>query len=481
MQSWADDLARKLLLLQTRFGALPELIEIGNEPDRMESWDGTLADFLSLYETTSITLSAQFPGLRIGGMGLAGSESDMGTQRSALMGLLDHCDANSLPLDFISWHNYGLGSEIRYTKIVQRLESALQNSGRSNTELFITEWNILPNTMFHGDYFDNSHGAANLVSFLASSQDLGLDGSCFFMLLDLCKQEQILDLTGKAMGAITSRGIKKPVYRAMEFVLDGAMDVSLPVQLPENEFAVGVLATQNGPLTQLIISNDSVSPDWVFAKSCREFGLEPGVMAVLLDSVGASPENPPLIQQLLQAGLSQEEAISLMTVLNRSLEAERLRTEARTIEIQLDGMTNPWVNGVWRFDDTHNSPLNERPNLLPFLEIVEQQAQASALQCADNYLVSLNNELPPDLPAWRTPPEELSLELGISIQEARQLRHLIRDTLRSERLKNISFFDTLPGSSLAMETANEAGVTIVGNTLHLELQPNSVLVLEVEQ
>ncbi|HJM39200.1 MAG TPA: hypothetical protein QGG59_03685 [Planctomycetota bacterium] len=481
VESWASELCAKLQTIQSQFGALPDLVEVGNEPDRPESWDGSLEDYLNLYSSASRQLIAHFPGIRIGGMGLAGSESQMGQENSALINMIEHCDANNLPLDFLSWHNYGMSTEIRYSRIIQRLRNNLSESGRANTELFITEWNIRPNTLLSGLEFDDSHGAANLTSFLAASHDLGLDGSCFFMLLDLEKDGAIQDLTGNALGALSSHGIKKPAYRAMEFVFQCAQEASLPVVLPDNEFALGAIASQSAGRTTLVLANDPVSPRWVFSKSCREYGLRPGVMLDLLKGIGASPLNPPSLNSLLTAGLTKEDARSLMVILDRSLEAQRLENEARVIEIQLEGMAAPSISAVWRFDSAHNSPLSRRVDLVPSLEIAEAQAKASALVTADQFLATLGNELPPELPEWGSSEEELSFELGITIEEAHQLRKAIGNTLRGQRLQNISFFDTLPGSKLEMETANEAGIRIVGATLRLELQPNSVVVLKVEQ
>ena len=267
----------------------------------------------------------------------------------------------------------------------------------------------------------------------------------------------------------------------MEFVFQCAQEASLPVVLPDNEFALGAIASQSAGRTTLVLANDPVSPRWVFSKSCREYGLRPGVMLDLLKGIGASPLNPPSLNSLLTAGLTKEDARSLMVILDRSLEAQRLENEARVIEIQLEGMAAPSISAVWRFDSAHNSPLSRRVDLVPSLEIAEAQAKASALVTADQFLATLGNELPPELPEWGSSEEELSFELGITIEEAHQLRKAIGNTLRGQRLQNISFFDTLPGSKLEMETANEAGIRIVGATLRLELQPNSVVVLKVEQ
>ena len=85
--------------------------EIWNEPEnRPAMWTGSDEQFFALYAATARTLRARFSTIKIGGPGIGapGNFNATGTfEPSAfLTRFLDFCRAESLPLDFLSWHCY---------------------------------------------------------------------------------------------------------------------------------------------------------------------------------------------------------------------------------------------------------------------------------------------------------------------------------------------------------------------------------------
>ncbi|HWI58089.1 MAG TPA: hypothetical protein VNZ22_12745, partial [Bacillota bacterium] len=87
-----------------------EYWEIWNEPEiRPQMWSGTDADYYRLYATTAQAIKRQFPHLKVGGPAAAHAGNFKNGQFEPtpfVAGLLKHCQEQSVPLDFFSWHRY---------------------------------------------------------------------------------------------------------------------------------------------------------------------------------------------------------------------------------------------------------------------------------------------------------------------------------------------------------------------------------------
>ena len=135
--------------------------EVWNEPDIPLFWTGTPQEYYALYETVAQTLKDYDSHLQVGGPGLAGN-------MNFLRGFLAHCQANAVPLDFVSWHIYTTAPYQQYLRAadVQNLMAAY---GFSSAEQLLTEWNwSLTGTK---DEYWNARGAAWTASVLAYLQD----------------------------------------------------------------------------------------------------------------------------------------------------------------------------------------------------------------------------------------------------------------------------------------------------------------------
>ncbi len=493
-QAWADRLVSKLEQLPV----LPDYIEIGNEPDRMESWDGSLEDYLNLYHASVIAINARFPEIKVGGMGLALAESPIGESREkpALVSLVDYANEEGLDLDFLSWHNYGLASQMRYSGIVEQLRTSLADSGRLDAELFVSEWNIRPNARETNVDFDGAHAAANFVSFAATSADLGLDGNCFFMLLDVNEQAGVTDLSGQAVGALTAHGIKKPVFHAMEFVDQSSDAELLQVEIPTNEYALGGLATMvradfREPQLRLILANDVVEPQWIFQKACEEKGLKPG--EVLRRIFPGMPSLEFLPQETLVAnfqilagkssaeweamGFTQTERSILSDSIDRALKAVEVGSKPRKVSVRLEGAEDVIVDGVSRFDDSHNSLLQARERLLPQLNQLESLAQLNSVNAVCDRLAANGINVPGRDAIQDGSDLFNSLQnLGLSEPIQSQISATFKKTLDEERLGG---FNTINADFPQREDAESAGIQIDSDTLSLAMAPNSIIVIDL--
>ncbi len=121
--------------------------EIWNEPEnRPVMWSGTDEDYFRLYRTAAKAIRARFPNLKIGGpaVGASGRLKDGEFQPTAFVtNFLNQCRAESLPLDFFSWHCYTAD----FQELAARgrgVRKMLDAHGFQKTESHLNEWNFLP-------------------------------------------------------------------------------------------------------------------------------------------------------------------------------------------------------------------------------------------------------------------------------------------------------------------------------------------------
>jgi len=171
--------------------------EIWNEPEnRPAMWTGTDADYFRLYCESARAIKAEFPALKVGGPAVGNTGELMGDrlQPSAFVtAFLRFCRAESLPLDFLSWHCYTADPQelVRRAREVRRL---LDDTGFSRAESHLNEWNYLPGGSWTGatrgatpaerqrfyEQMTGPPGAAFLVAALLELQEAPVDVGCLF-------------------------------------------------------------------------------------------------------------------------------------------------------------------------------------------------------------------------------------------------------------------------------------------------------------
>ncbi len=118
--------------------------EIWNEPDldpedaqNKRTWGGTVKQFYEFYEMVATHLKARFPHLKIGGPASAYRED-------WIDGFLKYLSADNkrAPLDFFSWHCYGVAPEKMYQRS-EYIKAKLKEYGYAQTESILNEWNYI--------------------------------------------------------------------------------------------------------------------------------------------------------------------------------------------------------------------------------------------------------------------------------------------------------------------------------------------------
>ncbi|TAH39734.1 MAG: hypothetical protein EYC70_02805 [Planctomycetota bacterium] len=487
MQLWADELVAMLAEMEAEHGVLPDQIEIWNEPDREEWWSGTDEEYLQLYFLASRAVKAAFPQVLVGGPAQASSESlEDGSTSTLLEKMVLLASARGNPLDFVSWHHYGAANELRYRCTVKELRTLAHNSGLSPApRMIVSEWNIYPNggeSNPRAIELDGSHAAAQVAGFLSSAVMAGLDANCFFMVQDVEDgQFDVLDLTGAGNGVFTHRGVKKPVYRLMEFLYPMALQDRLNIQYPVDEWSASAFASllPSGDV-RLVAANDVLDEQWVWSNACRERGALPGALwnAVdLLNDLGL----PVTIANLVNlAGLAAWEADVVMDVMPIAEEAQWIARHARVLRFQVRNGTLAPVR-AWRFDASHNAPATRRDEILPDLTAIEENAQQAAWNAAAAYFDSEGITLPDPwtITEWPGSPQELAAMLHTTLSIAERGWELFYATLEAERLADRVELNELPATRLTAEDPLDALVVQNGTTLEITLQPNAVTVVDL--
>jgi len=157
--------------------------EIWCEPDGI-FWNGTPLQFFQMYKSVSTAMKSYDPSLKIGGPGVTPATT-IGVKTTYMDSFLNYMADNNAPLDFYSWHIYGIKNPYGLKTLAENIRAKLNAAGFTSTESHVTEINTP-----HGDHLtqlvDTPEGAAFYLSLLITAQESPVDrffwypGNAFF-------------------------------------------------------------------------------------------------------------------------------------------------------------------------------------------------------------------------------------------------------------------------------------------------------------
>jgi len=158
--------------------------EIWNEPGGL-FWEGTPIQFYKMYEAVADTLKTNFPLLKFGGPG-AHPTTTLEVYPEYGNNFLNYLKKNKVPLDFYSWHIYGIKNPYFLFEVAENIRTKLDGYGFTDAESHLTEINhALTEDQFR--YFDDdAKGTAYYASLIIAAQNSSLDklfwypGKAFF-------------------------------------------------------------------------------------------------------------------------------------------------------------------------------------------------------------------------------------------------------------------------------------------------------------
>jgi xylan 1,4-beta-xylosidase len=199
--------------------------EVWNEPNlRNGFWTGTQDDYFKLYQYTANAVKSVDKDYKVGGPATAGAQW--------VPEMIAFCSKNSVPIDFISTHAYGVrqgfldeygqtGTILSKDKNsisgdVIRSRSQIENSALPKLELHYTEWSAsyTPSDPIHDSY----HEAAYILTKLKQVGNAA-NSMSYWTFTDIFEEAgpRFTPFHG-GFGLMTIQGIKKPAFYAYQFL-----------------------------------------------------------------------------------------------------------------------------------------------------------------------------------------------------------------------------------------------------------------------
>jgi len=223
-EKWAELIRNLTMHFTERYGAEEVknwYFEVWNEPNLENCfWAGTRTEYFKLYEYTARAIKSVNSDYRVGGPATAGA--------AWVPEMLEFCATNSIPLDFISTHAYGVkqgfldeyGSmgtildknQWSVSSDVLNSRRQIENSTRPGLELHYTEWSSSypPADPIHDSY----HQAAYILEKLKQVGNAATSMS-YWVFTDIFEEAgpRFTPFHG-GFGLLNYQGIKKPAYYA---------------------------------------------------------------------------------------------------------------------------------------------------------------------------------------------------------------------------------------------------------------------------
>jgi len=199
--------------------------EVWNEPNLKDGfWTGTMEDYFKLYEYAVRGIKSVNPAYKVGGPATAGA--------AWVPEMIRFCEENSVPIDFISTHSYGvkqgyLDESGTSGTILEKAEWAvsgdvinsrkqIENSTMPSLELHYTEWSssYTPSDPVHDSY----HQAPYILEKLKQVGDAA-NSMSYWVFTDIFEEAgpRFTPFHG-GFGLMNYQGIKKPAYYAYSFL-----------------------------------------------------------------------------------------------------------------------------------------------------------------------------------------------------------------------------------------------------------------------
>lgn len=231
---WADLVGEVARHSINRYGLTEVLswyFEVWNEPNLGSFWAGTQQEYFKLYKYSVKGLKAINSKLRIGGPSSSGGEfREEKGHVPYVEALMDYCEKEKLPIDFITAHPYptywpldteGMKSMGYMEKSItiehlNTIRNIVDNSSFSDAEIHLTEWNSSPSPR------DMVHDTAFMAPFIIDTNIscLGLvDSLGFWTFTDIFEETAAGDgIFHGGFGLINLQGMKKASYYGYWFL-----------------------------------------------------------------------------------------------------------------------------------------------------------------------------------------------------------------------------------------------------------------------
>ncbi len=265
-EMWADLIKNLTQHFTDRYGTEEVkswYFEVWNEPNLSPGfWSGTQAEYFKLYKYAARAVKSVNPDYRVGGPATAGAAWE--TE------LINYCQQNNVPIDFISTHSYGVkqGYLDEYGNTGTRLaeepmsvsgdvlqsRKEIENSSMPGLELHYTEWSssYTPADPIHDSY----HEAPYVLQKIKQVGDAA-NSMSYWVFTDIFEEPgPRFEPFHGGFGMLTIQGINKPVFYAYQFMNQLGAD-----ELVNNDPMSWVCKDKNGNIQVLAWDYTYTLPD----------------------------------------------------------------------------------------------------------------------------------------------------------------------------------------------------------------------------
>ena len=225
-EQWRELITRLTKHLTKRYGeeeVKQWYFEVWNEPNHPSFFSSNMEEYFKLYTVSAEAVKSVNPTYRVGGPATAGN--------GWVSEIINYCDKNNVPLDFITTHAYGVfGAFDEYGVMQLKLvnealcvaggvnasRKRMNDLGRNETELHYTEWSssYSPRDLTHDTYFN----AAYILNTLRNSDEAAQSMS-YWTFTDIFEESGIpTEPFHGGFGFINTQGFRKPTYFAYKYL-----------------------------------------------------------------------------------------------------------------------------------------------------------------------------------------------------------------------------------------------------------------------
>ncbi|MEN8255254.1 MAG: PA14 domain-containing protein [Verrucomicrobiota bacterium] len=228
-EAWAHLIRSFVSHLIKRYGeeeVLNWYFEVWNEPNHPLFWTADLKEYLKLYDVTARAVKAVNPNLRVGGPATAGN----GWVRE----ILEFCETNNTPLDFIATHCYGVEwgfldesgraeltmspNRNRIVDQVNEVRGWIEATKYAGLELHYTEWSSSYSS--RDPVHDSYHSAAYILHKLKGTESVA-DSMSYWTFTDVFEEAGPGPTPFHGgFGLQNLQGLRKPSFYAYKYFND---------------------------------------------------------------------------------------------------------------------------------------------------------------------------------------------------------------------------------------------------------------------
>jgi xylan 1,4-beta-xylosidase len=224
---WGELIRQLTLHFSERYGAEEVktwYFEVWNEPNLNGFWAGTQEEYFKLYEYSVKAIKSVNKDFRVGGPATAGA--------AWVPEMINFCAKNSLPLDFVSTHTYGVkqgfldefgnsGTVLSKDPMavsgdILNSRKQIANSAMPNLQLHYTEWSAsyTPADPIHDSY----HEAAYVLEKIKQTGNAA-NSMSYWVFTDIFEEAgpRFTPFHG-GFGLLNTQGINKPAFYSFKFM-----------------------------------------------------------------------------------------------------------------------------------------------------------------------------------------------------------------------------------------------------------------------